>query len=83
MDTSPQRRPKKSGPKPRGLVHQIHIMVTEDLKAWIEAQPEGASAFLRGLAEAARQRTAQPEDPRTFCPDVVDAALARHEVKVP
>lgn len=40
---------KKRGPKPKGYVEQIHVMVPVDLKRWVEQQPEDASALVRRL----------------------------------
>jgi hypothetical protein len=57
MNTVTHRPKKKPGPKPKGNIEQLHVMLAADLKAWLDAQPEGPSAIVRRALEAERRRT--------------------------
>jgi hypothetical protein len=48
---------KKPGPKFKGHTEPLHVMLAADLKAWLDAQPEGPSAIVRRALEAERRRT--------------------------
>lgn len=59
METNTLSPRKKRGPKNKGLKEQVHVQVTPELKAWLAAQPEDASALVRALLIEERQRRRQ------------------------
>lgn len=67
---------KKPGPKPKNYRRvNVHFYLDPEDYAWLKDHPEGLAVSMRRAIKEYRQR--EEPDPRTFRPDVVDAALAR------
>lgn len=68
METTTLSPKKHGGARPgagrrdQGMHEVVQVFMTADLKAWVQAQPGDASAFVRGLLEAERRRQRSPHD---------------------
>ena len=63
MDTPTVRPKKKGGRRSQGMVEQLHIQCTPELKDWVMAQPGDAAAFIRAVLEAEKRRREREAPP--------------------